>query len=239
MTIIKEIKNDYKEIDIAQGNELIIDTDIMVCVIDELTDQKHRNEFAKKYGNEMLGYIERNFILSELMYFMTPGFNFRSNFVFFLIKNKITKKDQFLDTLFMIHQHGELNFSENITFPLDQMNQLNLGERRKSTLSILFDFLFTDEWKIKTTVIDNIRYNVEKTHDSQIKKLHMKVIDPKTKPKKMKDGSRIMRDAKQKRVLNGTPKEDVQDTNELLNLQGSLFCSSNMLNILSEIVENL
>ena len=239
MSIVKEYRNnDDKKISIAQGNEFAIDTDIMVCAIDELTNEQQQKAFISKYGEDMFDYIRRNEDLASC-YFYTPGFKFRANFVYFLIKTKIKSKDSFIDTLANIHRHAEENFLENITFSLEQINQLNCGEKRKTVISQLIEYIFTDQFTIKATLIDNMKYNVEKQHDNLFKKHKMETYNSKTFGKKVKEGDKILKDAKQKKIINGDAHEKFDEPNELLNIQGDLFVTGNMINILNDIVSNL
>ena len=81
----------------------------------------------REIKGDMFNYIDRNVVLSETSYFYTPGFKFRANIVYFLIKSKINSKDLFTSTLANIHRHAEDNFFENITFQLGHINQLILN----------------------------------------------------------------------------------------------------------------
>ena len=52
MTIIKEFKNEFKKITILQGKKYEIDTDILVCVIDDFSnDQKQQDDFIGNVEN--------------------------------------------------------------------------------------------------------------------------------------------------------------------------------------------
>ena len=236
MTIVKEYSNGIKKISIAQGDEFKIDTDIMVTVIDDLTDANQRKQFEKKYGEDMLGYIERNHILSEVSYFPTPGFKFRANFVFFIQKTKVNTKELFINIIQDFCDFAEQQLLENITFSLSEISKLNFNERKKP-IEYLIEYIFSNKCVLNVTLIDNIKYNFERTHNKQLNSHRMRAVDNQTKQKQ--NGEKLYKDAKINRIFSSQLHEKFDEGNDMLMIQGDLFANGNMINILNEIVDNL
>ena len=230
---------------IVEGDEYFYDSDVIIIPLFPITKEEEIRKFKEIYGEEMYEYIQRQSILEEDEYIKTPGFRFRSNFVYFINERLIKTKENFEEVMKKIEIDIQENYMRKISIILKPFEEYKLADKRVITTDVIIEIILKwiltqeDIWSPIITLINNtkIKINKVKRIEKMIKEHKLIECNPNILIKK-KDSQMMLTEMNIKKIVSSNQKEIFEHPNELLNIQGELFMVGNCLQMLSDVIDN-